>query len=65
MDQKTFNRWRYIRMVLWALAMCITAIIVGNYSPRRAVFVPCFFLCIMVPAVLLPLKPATDPKPKD
>jgi hypothetical protein len=65
MDQKTFNRWRYIRMVLWALAMATTASIVGMYSPRKAVFVPCFFLCIMVPAVLLPLKPVTESKPKD
>ena len=65
MDQKTFIRWRLIRFVVWTLAMGITSMIVGTYWPHRAVFVPCFFLCIMVPAVLIPLKPTPDPKLKD
>ena len=65
MDQKTLVRWRVIRMIVWVLAMSITTMVVGIYSPRRAVFVPCLFLCIMVPAVLIPLKPTPESKPKD
>jgi hypothetical protein len=64
MDQKKITRWRIIRLILWALAMCVSGLIVANYSPRRAMFVPCFFLIIMVPAVLLPLDKTADTKQK-
>jgi hypothetical protein len=37
--------------------MCLTIAIVGMYAPHRVVLVPCIFMAIMVPAVLLPLKP--------
>lgn len=52
---------RLLRMALWIIAMAVTEGIVGWYWPHKAVFVPCTFLAIMVPAVLLPMQ--ARPKP--
>ena len=51
------DRMRIIRMLAWLIAMVATAGIVGVYAPKKVFFVPSFFLCIMVPAVLVPLHP--------
>jgi hypothetical protein len=59
-QQARFLRTRFLRFALWATAMCVTCIIVGMHAPHRVALVPCVFLAIMVPAVLLPLKPKVD-----
>jgi hypothetical protein len=59
-QQARFLRTRFLRFAIWALAMFITCIIVGIYAPHRIVLVPCIFLAIMVPAVLIPMQPRGD-----
>jgi hypothetical protein len=56
MDDRRFNRLRFIRFALWVVATYVTFVIVECYAPRRAVLVLCFSLCLMVPAVLVPLR---------
>ena len=48
---------RPLRFMLWAIAMSATGMVVGWYWPHKAVYVPCAFIAIMVPSVLLPLRP--------
>jgi hypothetical protein len=57
MQNKRAVRIRLIRFIAWALAMFGASLLMNIYAPQRMVFVPCFFMAIMMPAVLLPLKP--------
>ena len=57
MTDRQFLLQRTIRLILWMLAMALTAGWVGlHHSARSAALVPAAFLVIMVPAVLLPLE---------
>jgi len=56
MTDARFLRLRLLRFVIWAILMCVTASIVGWYNPRKAVLVPCVFIALMVPMVLLPME---------
>jgi hypothetical protein len=57
MQTRSATRIRFIRFIAWALAMFGASLLMNIYSPRHMVFVPCFFMAMMVPAVLLPLRP--------
>lgn len=56
MTDRRFLQFRVLRFIIWAILMCVTSSIVGWYHPHKVVFVPCVFLAIMVPMVLLPME---------
>jgi hypothetical protein len=56
MQDKHSTRIRLLRFIAWALAMVATSLVMNNFAPQRVIFVPCFFMVMMVPAVLLPLE---------
>jgi hypothetical protein len=45
---------RFLRFAVWALLMLSASLFTSNVAPRRTVFVPCLFLPLMVPMVLMP-----------
>jgi hypothetical protein len=56
MTDRRFIQLRILRLVLWTVLMCVTSAIVGWYHPHKVVYVPCVFLALMVPAVLMPME---------
>ena len=47
---------RALRFAVWALAMLSACLIALIVAPQRTLFVPCLFLPLMVPMVLMPFK---------
>ena len=64
MVKTRLTKWRFLRMMVWLLGMLATTHVTSIYWPQRAMFVPCFFICILVPAVLLPLDKTAGTKQK-
>lgn len=60
MTDARFLKLRLLRLLIWTILMCVAATVVGWYHPRQAFFVPCIFLVVMVPMVLLPMKNKPD-----
>ncbi len=56
MTDSRFQKLRLLRFAIWAVLMAVTASIVGWYYPRKALYVPCIFIALMVPMVLVPMK---------
>ena len=47
---------RGLRFMLWAVLMAATGWVTLNFAPHRVVLVPCVFMVLFVPMVLLPLR---------
>ena len=47
---------RILRLLLWAMPMCMAGLITAGFEPQNVVFVPCVFLALFVPMVLLALR---------
>jgi hypothetical protein len=45
---------RFVRFAVWALLTLSACLFTMNVAPQRTVFVPCLFLPLMVPMVLMP-----------
>jgi hypothetical protein len=56
MTDQRFMQLRILRAVIWTILMCVTSAIVGWYNPGKVVFVPCVFMALIVPMILLPMK---------
>jgi sugar phosphate permease len=56
MTDSRFLKLRLLRFCIWAVLMTVTASIVGWYYPRKAFYVPCIFMALIAPMVLLPMK---------
>jgi len=50
------TRVRFLRFAVWALSMLSALLFTLVVAPQRTVFVPCLFLPLMVPMVLMPFK---------
>jgi len=37
------------------LLMCVASLITAGFAPRKVVFVPCVFMALFVPMVLIPI----------
>jgi hypothetical protein len=60
MTDRRFMQLRILRLVIWTILMGVTSAIVGWYQPHKAVYVPCVFIVLMVPMVLLPMENKPD-----
>jgi ABC-type transport system involved in cytochrome c biogenesis permease component len=47
---------RFLRFAVWVLSMLSASLFALIVDPRRTIFVPCIFLPLMVPMVLMPFK---------
>ena len=47
---------RFLRFAVWALLTLSAFLVVEIVDPYRALFVPCVFLPLMIPMVLMPFR---------
>jgi hypothetical protein len=47
---------RFLRFAVWALLTFSAFLIIEIVAPHRAIFVPCLFVPLMVPMVLMPFR---------
>jgi len=57
MQSQSLYPMRFFRFCVWALLMLVAVLVTVHFAPRKALFVPCVFIALMVPMVLLPLEP--------
>jgi hypothetical protein len=55
---------RFLRFAVWVLLAFSAALLTMEIAPRRTVFVPCLFLPLMVPMVLMPFEKKATGEPK-
>ncbi len=55
-QDRRFVRMRLLRAIVWMLAMFLAYVLTDFYAPKKAVLVPCVFMALFVPAVLLPMR---------
>jgi hypothetical protein len=59
----TSTEVRVVRFCLWTLLMLAACQITAHFAPRRVRFVPCVFLPLMIPMVLMPLRKTPKQQP--
>jgi hypothetical protein len=56
MQTATHSLARFVRFAVWMLLMLTACLITADFAPHRTALVPCLFMALFVPMVLLPLK---------
>ena len=56
MQVSTHSTVRFLRFSVWVLLMLTVCLITLDFAPHRVVLVPCHFLPLFVPMVLLPMR---------
>jgi hypothetical protein len=55
MQRATHSTARFVRFAVWVLLMLTACLIADAFAPPRVVLVPCLFMVLFVPVVLLPM----------
>lgn len=56
MQYSTFHWVRFLRFAVLGVLMLAAFLITLEIAPKRVVLVPCIFLALFVPIVLLPMR---------
>jgi hypothetical protein len=56
MQDSTHSTVRFLRFSVWTLLMLTACLITLDFAPHRVSIVPCLFLPLFVPMVLLPMR---------
>jgi hypothetical protein len=55
MQSATHSMARFVRFAVWVLLMLAACLITADLAPHRTALVPCLFMVLFVPMVLLPI----------
>ena len=55
MQSATHSMARFVRFAVWVLLMLTACLVTEAFAPHRRVLVPCLFMALFVPMVLLPI----------
>jgi hypothetical protein len=55
MQSATHSMARFVRFAVWVLLMLTACLIANAFAPHRTAIVPCLFMALFVPMVLLPI----------
>ena len=55
-DSVRNRKVRIVRFINWGVLMCAACLITTGFAPNKVVFVPCVFMVLFVPMVLVPIR---------